>query len=118
MTQDRLSKEYLNGVPELLILRLLADREMYGYQIVRAIQICTDRQMTFAEGAIYPVLHGLQARRLLATRRELVDGRPRIYYRLTHKGQKKLQEKIENWRRVTTAVQSLLDGGAREIPAT
>ena len=80
------TKEYLSGVPELLVLRLLADREMYGYEIVRGIRLRSQQQMSFGEGVIYPLLHSMQKRRLLAIRRETFNGRPRIYYRLTAAG--------------------------------
>jgi PadR family transcriptional regulator PadR len=47
----------MNGIPELLILRLLEEQEMYGYQIVQAIRSRTDAVVSVGEGVVYPVLH-------------------------------------------------------------
>src|SRR5437868_2804543 len=53
--------DFLNGVPELLVLRLLARRPMYGYQLVRAIEQSSGQVLEFGEGCIYPVLHRLES---------------------------------------------------------
>jgi len=50
---------FMNGVPELLILRLLQQEEMYGYEVVQAIRSRTDGVIAVGEGVVYPVLHGL-----------------------------------------------------------
>src|SRR5437899_3064887 len=56
---------FLNGVPELLVLTLLARREMYGYEIVKAIQSETKEILRFGEGCIYPYLHYLEKKKLV-----------------------------------------------------
>ena len=58
---------FLNGVPELLVLKLLSRKEMYGYEIVKAIQLQTKEQISFGEGCIYPYLHHLEAPSLRRT---------------------------------------------------
>ena len=50
---------FMNGVPELLVLRLLRDGEMYGYEIVQAIRQETGEVVSLGEGVVYPVLHAL-----------------------------------------------------------
>ena len=51
---------FLSGVPELLVLRMLSAREMYGYEIVKAMRLVTGEAIGFGEGVIYPVLHSLE----------------------------------------------------------
>jgi PadR family transcriptional regulator, regulatory protein PadR len=51
--------EFMTGVPELLILSLLAERAMYGYELVRAIESVTGQAIQLGEGVVYPVLHAL-----------------------------------------------------------
>ena len=51
--------DFLNGVPELLILKLLSRRPMYGYQLVQAIRQATNGTLQFGEGRVYPILHRL-----------------------------------------------------------
>lgn len=110
VVEPRSTKEYLYGVPELLILRLLADREMYGYEIVRDIRIRSGDQMKFGEAVIYPIVHSLEKRRLLKSRRDTINGRLRIYYRLTKTGEKMLHKKMSNWYQVNSVIKNILDG--------
>ena len=110
------SKDYLYGVPELLILKILSEDEMYGYEIVQNIISRSENEFRFGEGVIYPLLHSMQKRRLLAIRREKVNGRTRIYYRLTATGKKKLAEQTSQWIRVSNAIQKFLSGEAGESP--
>jgi PadR family transcriptional regulator PadR len=102
---------FLNGVPELLVLELLSRREMYGYEIVRAIQNQSAEAFTFGEGCIYPYLHYLEEAKFIASSRKVVEGRSRFYYRLTGKGEKRLAELTREWRRVAQGVE-LIVGGA------
>ena len=64
--------DFLNGVPELLILQLLDQRPLHGYDLVQAIHDASGHKLDFGEGCIYPVLHRLEAQKLLSSRRELV----------------------------------------------
>jgi PadR family transcriptional regulator PadR len=102
---------FLNGLPELLLLELLSRREMYGYELVRAIQETSNDALAFGEGCIYPYLHYLEETRFIASRRSTIQGRSRLYYRLTSKGQKRLRQLTADWKRVAEGV-SLILGGA------
>jgi PadR family transcriptional regulator PadR len=106
----------MNGVPELLILRLLASREMYGYELVSEIGRATGNVIELGEGCVYPILHGMEKNGLLACRRQEKDGRSRLYYRLTAKGKARLEEVVSNWQRFSRAVNDLL-GGSDARPA-
>lgn len=101
---------FLNGLPELLLLELLARREMYGYELVRAIQEESKDAFRFGEGCIYPYLHYLEESRCVASRRATTEGRSRLYYRLTPKGRKRLAELSKEWNRVAEGVALLLGG--------
>ena len=79
---------YINGVPELLILRLLSKEEMYGYQLVSEISARSNEAFSFGEGCIYPILHRLVAQKHLSSRKETVEGRPRFYYRPPRRGRR------------------------------
>jgi PadR family transcriptional regulator PadR len=103
---------FLNGVPELLVLKLLSHREMYGYEIVRAIQLQTNEVLAFGEGCIYPYLHYLEKEKQVNSRRKEVAGRSRNYYRLTPRGRKRLEELSGEWDRVAAGI-SLVMGGQR-----
>jgi PadR family transcriptional regulator, regulatory protein PadR len=100
---------FLNGVPELLVLRLLSKQEMYGYQIVEAIHSQTAGAFSFGEGCVYPYLHYLEAEKQVSSRRREVDGRSRHYYKLTNRGHKRLQALTNEWNRVTNGVALLME---------
>ena len=110
MTTKRSNPEYLNGVPELLVLQVLARRPMHGYEIVQAIKCASSEVLEFGEGCIYPVLHRLEADECLASRKERVGGRERFVYRLTAKGSKRLAQSTDSWKRVVTAISRVLEG--------
>ena len=95
---------FQNGVPELLVLQLLARREMYGYELVKEIQARSKEAFGFGEGCIYPCLHWLEKTKLVTSRRASVDGRSRHYYRLTPRGRKRLESLTAEWNRVAEGV--------------
>src|SRR5437588_9603568 len=101
---------FMNGVPELLILRLLQRGEMYDYEIVQAIREQTDAVIAVGEGVVYPVLHGLESDGALKSRRKTVNGRSRIYYSVTPQGARRLADLSQNWTNLTTAIQNILVG--------
>jgi len=110
MTAARTNPDFVNGVPELLALQLLARRPMYGYELVRAIETSTGQDLEFGEGCIYPVLHRLEQQGALESRRESVNGRSRVVYRATPGGRKKLAVSTAAWRQVVRAVDQVLRG--------
>ena len=99
---------FLNGVPELLVLSLLEQRDRYGYELVQSIRARSGDAFRFGEGCIYPYLHYLEEAKLVSSRRVEADGRSRLYYRLTSKGKKRLAALTEEWRRVAKGVELIL----------
>lgn len=100
---------FMSGVPELLLLRLLAQREMYGYELVKAIRLVTGEAITLGEGVIYPVLHALERNGSLKARRKRVGGRTRVYYSLNAKGRGRLEKLQLEWMRVQSGIAAALE---------
>lgn len=100
---------FMSGVPELLLLRLLVQREMYGYELVRSVRLVTGEAISLGEGVIYPVLHGLEKGGALKSRRKAVDGRTRVYYSVTRKGRTRLDKLQKEWERIRGGVSAALD---------
>ena len=111
MAERETNPNFMNGVPELLVLRLLQQDEMYGYEIVQAIRSRTDTVIALGEGVVYPVLHGLEGDGALRSRRKTVNGRSRIYYSVTRVGSHRLAALSENWTNLAAAIQKMLTGG-------
>lgn len=117
MTIKKTNPDFLNGVPELLVLQLLDRRPMHGYDLVQAIRAASGKKLDFGEGCIYPVLHRLEKQKFLASKRELVGGRNRIIYRLTKQGNKRLAESVASWKNIVAAVSTVLQGSEHGKPA-
>lgn len=84
---------FLKGHLATLVLHLLSENErMYGYEITRAVKEKTAGRLQLTEGALYPVLHKLEAGELLHATIEVVDGRARKYYSLQPAGLTKASE--------------------------
>ncbi len=102
---------FMNGVPELLILSLLRQEEMYGYEIVQAISSRSGAVITAGEGVVYPLLHALERDGALRSRRKTVNGRSRIYYSATPGGALRLAQLSQTWTQLAAAIQTMLQGG-------
>jgi PadR family transcriptional regulator PadR len=112
----RKTNDFLNGVPELLLLRLLERRPMYGYQLVQSIKLATSDALSFSEGCIYPVLHRLETDGHLSSSGEQAAGRSRVVYRLTEAGRRRLSATAARWEQVVAAVGQILKGGDDGAP--
>lgn len=113
--ENRGNTGFGSGVPELLILKLLQEREMYGYEIVQAIAGATANIVTPGEGVIYPLLHGLEKNGDLRAQSRPAGGRTRIYYTLTSKGVRRLFDLTDSWTALNTAIQQVLKGPAHAV---
>jgi PadR family transcriptional regulator, regulatory protein PadR len=109
----RSGSSLMSGVPELLLLKLLAEREMYGYELARAVRTTTHDAISVGESVLYPALHTLEQRGLLRARRRSVNGRARVYYAITPGGQRRLEKMTLEWRRIAGGVEAALLGGHR-----
>jgi PadR family transcriptional regulator PadR len=117
MTIKKTNPDFLNGVPELLILQLLERKPMHGYDLVQTIREASGLRLDFGEGCIYPILHRLEEQKHLASERKTVGGRNRIVYQVTKKGLKRLAESQTAWNEIVAAVSAVLQGGNRDAPA-
>jgi DNA-binding PadR family transcriptional regulator len=81
--------QYLKGLLEPLILKLLKEEgRMYGYEITQRIKAQSANQVQITEGALYPMLHKMEAEGLVDVEMTLFNNRQRKYYKLTNKGKK------------------------------
>ena len=93
------SPELMKGSSESLLLCLVGQQPMYGYQIVREIEKRSQGYFKFKEGTLYPALHRLEKAGLVVGRWQMLpSGRQRRYYYITDKGRRTLTEKMNQWR--------------------
>lgn len=104
------SGDLLRDTLDLLILKTLARGEMHGYDIAEYIHERSQEVLRVEEGALYPALHRLEARGLLAAEWGLSDNnRSAKFYRLTPAGRKRLAEETAHWKRMASAIARILE---------
>jgi PadR family transcriptional regulator, regulatory protein PadR len=93
-----MDRELLKGSTPLLLLSLLLDGPMYGYQIIETVRQRTDGAYTIKEGALYPALHKLEATEFITSYWQTQpNGRDRRYYALLPAGRAFLEAKKLEW---------------------
>ena len=104
----KLERELMRGAGPTAVLKLLASREMYGYQLVEALAQRSEGVLAMGQSTLYPMLYNLEAKGLIEADWRTADtGRDRKYYRLTGKGRKKLKADTEQWNRLAAAMTAL-----------
>src|SRR4051812_16577727 len=102
-------REFLTGTVGVLILSLLSERAMYGYEILQEAERRSAQQFRMKEGTIYPALHQMERAGLLkAAWRDSDNGRARKYYSLTAKGRRQADSKRKQWESISAAMRAIL----------
>ena len=101
--------DLLKGSSYSLLLCLLAQQSMYGYQIIKELEERSQGYFQFKEGTLYPALHRLEKAGLILGKWQMLsNGRPRRYYHLTAKGHTKLSTERVRWQDFINAVNLIL----------
>ncbi len=106
-----IDRSLLTGSTTMLILKLLDERNMYGYQMIEELRKKSNNAFELKAGTLYPLLHTLEQKNMLTSYEETADNaRVRKYYSITKLGRKQLKEKKEEWKAYTSAVNGVLGG--------
>jgi PadR family transcriptional regulator len=93
------------GTLDLLILKVLALGPLHGYAVGQRLQQISRNVVQVTQGTLYPALHRLEHRELLAAEWKMSDtGREAKFYRLTRKGRTYMEVETRNWQRLTDAI--------------
>jgi len=110
MINSRFSSELVRSSTDLVILSLLRDRPMYGYEILVTLADRGNGEFQFKQGTLYPLLYRLEREGWIRAKWETAPkGKKRKVYSLTADGRKVQQARTEEWARFTEAVNSLLE---------
>lgn len=92
------NRELVKGSTSLLLLQLLGERDMYGYELVKELEKRSCNEFSFKEGTLYPALHKLEKQEYIECYwQEQEKGPARKYYRITDAGKDMLLEKMHEW---------------------
>jgi transcriptional regulator len=101
--------DLLQGTLDLLVLKTLQSGPTHGWDISQRIQQVSEDVLTVNQGSLYPALHRLEARRLIASEWGASENNRRAkYYKLTAAGRKHLQAETEMWERFAGAITRIL----------
>lgn len=104
--------EALKGHLDGLLLAVLESGPAHGYAIIESLRSGSGGTFDLPTGTVYPALHRLESLGLVASSWSDGQGRRRRTYRLTAKGKVALAEQRGTWRLFSTAVTSIMAGGA------
>jgi len=97
------------GTLDLLILKIVALGPVHGYAIATRLQQVSRDVVQVPQGSLYPALHRLENRGLLAAEWDQTDtGRDAKFYRLTRRGRSVLDAEVDSWLRLTGAIELIL----------
>jgi PadR family transcriptional regulator PadR len=102
-------RELMKGSVDSLLLCLLGQEPMYGYQIIKELEDRSQGYFRYKEGTLYPALHRLEKAGLLSAHwQNTAGGRQRRYYHLTEKGRRILVEKRSQWTDFLVAMNAII----------
>lgn len=107
--------ELLQGTLDMLILKSLLGGPRHGYSIVQWIAATTNEALQVEEGSLYPALHRMERRGWIAASwGQSESNRKAKYYELTRTGKTQLNQQVNMWGRLVSAISLVLDADPRE----
>ena len=101
-------KSLISGSTTMLLLKLLAEKDMYGYEMIEVLRERSENVFELKAGTLYPLLHSLEAKGLLNKYEKEAGNKVRKYYSITKHGRKILDEKKSEWEIYSRAVANVL----------
>lgn len=112
MAEKKFDRELKRGTLEMILLKLLSERSMYGYELVSTLEERGGSQFQIKEGTLYPVLYRLEDAGYIQPSWETPErGVPRKYYHITPSGTDQLEALLTGWVEFTRAVARLIGKG-------
>lgn len=105
-----IEKSLASGNTSMLLLQLLSERDMYGYEMIETLGTRSENLFELKAGTLYPLLHTLEAQNLLVSYEADIMGKTRKYYRITKEGKKALEKKKEEWQSYSKAISRVIGG--------
>ena len=103
-----IDKSLLSGSTALLLLKLLSEKDMYGYEMIEELKKRSENIFALKAGTLYPLLHGMEDKGFLTCYAVEAQGKARKYYSITAQGRKELKERTKSWQEYSRAVAGVL----------
>lgn len=105
-----IDKSMLSGSMSMLLLKLLSEKDMYGYEMIEVLRSRSENVFDLKAGTLYPLLHSLAKKKYLKAYDKEVNGKTRKYYGITPLGEAFVKEKEAMWHTYSSAVTSVMEG--------
>ncbi|WP_078544987.1 PadR family transcriptional regulator [Litchfieldia alkalitelluris] len=103
------NRELVKGSTSLILLQLLTEKDMYGYEIVKEMEKRSGHVLQVKEGTLYPALHKLEKQEYIESYWcETEKGPARKYYKITNTGKEILQQKTSEWQSFVNVVDKVI----------
>lgn len=100
----------MQGTLDMLVLRALELEPMHGWGITERIEQWSERVLHLGQGTLYPALYRLERQRLVRSSWRVTENNRRArYYTLTPKGRRQLIAELDQWRRMSRAIDLVID---------
>lgn len=99
-----MDKEMMKGSIDILLLSLIEQRDLYGYEMTRIIKHLSDDTYEMSEGTLYAALKRMERKAWISSYWKDTDSGRRKYYHITKDGKVELQKKRENWEWMTDLI--------------
>lgn len=103
-----IDKALLSGSTAMLLLKLLEEKDLYGYEMIESLRARSNNVFELKAGTLYPLLHSLEEKSFLTSYEKEFNGKKRKYYSITKSGKKHLCQKKEEWMEYSQAVAGVL----------
>jgi PadR family transcriptional regulator PadR len=104
----KISKELMKGSTPTLVLSVMENEDMYGYQIIKELEKKSENVFCLKEGTLYPILHSLEDAGFLESYWVDMECKKRKYYHITRKGKAQLKNKKEEFKVYSASVGKVL----------
>lgn len=103
-----IDKSLVSGSVTMLLLKLLSEKDMYGYEMISTLRERSQNVFELKAGSLYPLLHNLEGKNLVTSYEKEVLGKMRKYYHITKDGHALLTHKQEEWNEYVNAVSDVM----------
>ena len=99
---------FKRGTVELVVLGVLSKKDMYGYEIVKAVEEMSEGRFLLPLGTLYPVFYRFSENGYISDYDEVVSKRLRKYYHLEEKGRAYYEELLAEYKKISQGVELIL----------
>lgn len=111
-----IAKDLLKGTLKTIVLKLLSENpRMYGYEITQKVEELSQGKIKLTFGALYPVLHKLEAEGFVHTEKVSIGKRVRVYYTLTKNGKSLACNKLDEYIEFVKVMNYILNPNPNQI---